>query len=325
MRKATLFIFLFFSITFRAQTAAEVDSIVRLYPKRFVTADDLAKKIRTDFSTDFGKARAIFSWLAFNITYDVKAYLHPKPAKKIKYKTPEEKLRKQKELHDKMIAKVLHKRKAICSGYSELYNYLALEVGLECQVNSGDAKNMLYDIGRRRIRTIHAWNSVKIDGTWRLLDATWGAGFVDLQEEKFYRKFHPIYFDMEPKQFFKEHYPKKGIWQDTIVVNKEEFLKSPLVQDAILEGTYEMTAPGSGVIEICPDDTVTFKIRNLKQDSRVRYSLKKKGTTASVTDKIFNGDEAQFEIKIDKTIGRYLTIYVDGTPLATYRINRYSY
>lgn len=326
MRKLLGFTILFFLITtsIQAQTAAEVDSIVKLYPKRFSSSAKLAERIQSDFSTDFGKARAIFSWIAFNVSYDVKSYLYPKKVKPIQYKNEEERLRKVKKRYDKMIAKVLHKRKAVCSGYSELFNNVALQVGLESQVNSGDAKTKFYDIGRRRIKVSHAWNSVKINGDWKLLDVTWGAGYVDIKKEKFYKHFHPLYFDMEPQHFFMEHYPQKGIWQDTMV-DKTEFLKAPLVQDNILNGTYKILEPKTGVIDVCSNEKVTFKIQNLIANADIEYTLRKKGAIGIVAEKNQIDEALQFDITIDKTIGRYLTLYVDGNAIATFKINRYNY
>jgi hypothetical protein len=323
-KKISILIFLFFTIAFRAQSGAEVDSIVRLYPKHFSSVENLAQRIQSDFSTDFGKARAIFSWIAFHVKYDVKAYLYPKKAKPIKYKTEEERQRKLKQQHDKMISKVLHKQKAVCSGYSELFNEIALRVGLESQVNSGDAKTIFYDIGRRRVKVSHAWNSVKIDGQWKLLDVTWGAGYVNLKKEKFYRHFKPLYFDMEPNHFFMEHYPQKGIWQD-IVIDKNEFLKAPLVQDNILNGKYKILEPKSGVIEICQNEKIKFKIVNASPEDIVQYSLKNKEEMGTAEIKNQIGDAVEFEIIIDKTIGRYLTVYVNLQAIATFRVNRYRY
>lgn len=322
MKKVISLLFLLFSVILHSQSAAEVDSIVRLYPKHFSSTESLALRIRSDFSTDFGKARAIFSWIAFHVRYDVKRYLNPKRIKPIKYKTEDERQRKLKQQHDKMVAKVLHKQKAVCSGYSELFNDVALQVGLECQVNEGDAKTVFYDIGRRRVRVNHAWNSVKIDGVWRLVDVTWGAGYVDIQKEKFYRCFKPVYFDTEPKTFFMKHYPKKGIWFDT-VVDKEEFLKAPLVQTTILNKKYEIIEPKSGVIETCQDEKVTFKILNVSPDSDIQYSIKKKDEFGRVYTIIQKDNMAEFDILINKSIPRYLTIYMDGNAIATFKINRY--
>lgn len=321
MKKAICLIFLLFPIVFlRAQTAGEVDSIVRLYPKLFSSTEELAQKIRSDFSTDFGKARAIYSWLAFNIRYDVKAFLHPKPLKVITFKTEEERQRKQKIVIDKRINEALRKRKGVCQHYSELFDRIASEVGLETQINLGDAKTRNYDIGRRRAKVSHAWNSVKIDGIWRLIDVTWGAGYVDLEEEKFYFSFNPVYFDVPPKIFFTEHYPEKCTWFDT-VVNKDEFLKAPLINTNIINGKYEILEPKSGVIETCLNEKITFKLLNVSPNSPITYSLKRADETGEIVTKIQKENVLEFEILIDKKIARYLTLYVNGSPIATFKIN----
>lgn len=323
MKKAICLIFLLFSVIFlHAQSGKEVDSIVKLYPKHFSSTEKLAQQIQNDFSTEFGKARAIYSWLAFNIRYDVNAFLHPKPNKKFTYKTEEERQIKIKQIIDKRIGKALSKRKGVCQEYADLFNQIALEVGLESQVNLGDAKTKNYDIGRRRIKVSHAWNSVKIDGTWRLIDATWGAGYVNLKKEKFYHNFNTLYFDMPPKLFFKEHYPAKGFWFDT-VIDKTEFLKEPLINNDILNGKYEIIEPQNGVIEVCPNDSVTFKIRNVSIDSEIQYSLKNKNETEKFATKIQNEEGVEFKILIDRKIARYLTIYIDGKAIATFKVSRY--
>jgi|SRR6218665_27342 len=319
-----LLLFLFSVMQFQAQTAKEVDSIVRLYPKNFSSTEQLAQKIKSDFRTEFGKARAIFSWLAYNLKYDVKAFLHPKPLKVITYKTEEERQRKQRIVIDKRIDEAFRKRKGVCQHYSELFDRIASQAGLETQVNIGDAKTRNYDIGRKRARVNHAWNSVKIDGVWRLIDVTWGAGYVDFEEEKFYFSFNPVYFDVAPKIFFTEHYPEKGIWFDT-VVDKEEFLKAPLINTNIINGKYEILEPKTGVIETCLNEKVAFKIVNVSPDSRISYSLKKENETAQVITKIQKENVVEFEILIDRKIPRYLTLFVNGKSIATFKISLYRF
>lgn len=52
--------------------------------------------------------------------------------------------------------------KAICAGYSYAYQFLAQQIGLECNYVSGTTKV-----------EAHAWNKVKICGQWFLVDTTW--------------------------------------------------------------------------------------------------------------------------------------------------------
>lgn len=52
--------------------------------------------------------------------------------------------------------------KAICAGYSYAYQFLAQQLGLECNYVTGTTKV-----------EAHAWNKVKICGQWFLVDTTW--------------------------------------------------------------------------------------------------------------------------------------------------------
>lgn len=313
----TLLLLVAFSV--KAQTAEEVDAIVAKYPKHYSSTEELAERINADFSTEYGRARAIYSWIAFNINYDVKSYLYPKRPKPIKYKTEEERQRKLKAALDKRISKVLRKGKGICGGYAALFHRVASQVGLQSEYISGNGRTKNHDIGKRRIIVDHGWNSVKIDGTWRLLDVTWGAGYVNEKKEKFYKRFNSFYFDTDPKLFFTNHYPKTGVWENT-KLDKVAFLKAPLL-DAEMREEYEIIEPKEGTIKVCKDDKVVFKILNAKPEAVIRYTQRKRGETPKVENKTLKEDVLEFEITIDKTIGRYLTLFLDGEAIATFKIS----
>lgn len=55
-------------------------------------------------------------------------------------------------------------------------------------------------------KTDHAWNAVRIDGHWRFVECTWGAGFLD-KNNSFQKKLEPFYFFTEPKHFINAHFP----------------------------------------------------------------------------------------------------------------------
>lgn len=57
----------------------------------------------------------------------------------------------------------------------------------------------------------HAWNAVKLDRAWYLVDTTWGAG--TLSGMRFQPKFNPYYFAAAPQQLIYSHYPAKEKWQ----------------------------------------------------------------------------------------------------------------
>ena len=57
----------------------------------------------------------------------------------------------------------------------------------------------------------HAWNAVMLDGEWKLLDCTWGAGFVNGND--FHRSYSDFYFCADPKEFLTSHFPDDEKWQ----------------------------------------------------------------------------------------------------------------
>lgn len=55
----------------------------------------------------------------------------------------------------------------VCEGYAKAFKYLANEANIKCEIMQGTATN---SSGQTES---HAWNCVKIDGTWYLVDSTW--------------------------------------------------------------------------------------------------------------------------------------------------------
>jgi hypothetical protein len=50
----------------------------------------------------------------------------------------------------------------------------------------------------------HAWNAVKIEGSWRLVDVTWASQVTGVREG---------FFMVPPEQFIETHYPSHSDWQ----------------------------------------------------------------------------------------------------------------
>ncbi len=152
---------------------------------------ELANILGQSAQTEAEKARIIYSWIGYNISYDVPAYLsgnfsNIKPADVLQY------------------------RLAVCSGYANLYQELAHKMGLESVTINGYSKGIGYIVGNST-EINHGWNAVKIDGNWYLIDATWGAGHIE--NNQFISKFNPYYFATPPEQFIYDHLPQDPQWQ----------------------------------------------------------------------------------------------------------------
>lgn len=117
------------------------------------SVSELAQKLSQIVLTDAEKARAIYVWIANHIDYDVEMFY----SGQYRFVKPEE---------------FLKTRQAICSGYAILYQALAKEMGLQSEIIPGTVKGVSYAVGQNDEN--HAWNAVKIDNAWYLVDVTCG-------------------------------------------------------------------------------------------------------------------------------------------------------
>jgi hypothetical protein len=140
------------------------------------------------------KARAIYSWIAANIEYDVDQYF------------------RKSGIGDGSAAKALARGKAVCAGYAALFTALGEAAGLEVKTISGHAKGYGYRSGDPDLESNHAWNAVKIGDDWRLVDSTWGAGYIDTRK-RFERRFTDFYFLTPARYFIFNHFPDDPAWQ----------------------------------------------------------------------------------------------------------------
>ena len=169
------------------------------------SVESLAAYLIESAENDREKARAIFRWITENIDYNVEVFFKGGTG--------------ATNAED-----VLKSRKSVCYGYSDIFLSLAREAGLEVVRISGYGKGYGYMPGKNFSGLPnHAWNAVKINGSWYLMDSTWGAGYVS-GEGKYVQKFDDHYFMTPPTQFIYGHFPEEARWQLLDEpVSKQEF------------------------------------------------------------------------------------------------------
>jgi len=303
-----------------AQDFAKVDAKVSQYPATFADAATFAAKVKADFTREDEKARAIFTWIARNVKYDLAAYGINQQPVAYSYKTEQEKLEKQKKFREELAAKTLKTKKGVCEGYATLFMVVAQKAGLEAVFIPGTSKSHPTHIGKAPGASDHAWNAVKVDGKWKLLDCTWGAGVVTGEKPAFSFKFNDGYFFAEPDVFFLNHYPDDKQW---LLTNKTEadFAGLPLYYGNYLADNYEFLTPTTGMITNKPGSVVSFKIKNFKPGDKLHYAFSQERVYKEITP-VAEGDIAGFQVPLTaKSIGT-LTIYVNQKSVAAYRINK---
>jgi transglutaminase/protease-like cytokinesis protein 3 len=219
---------------------------------------ELADLLAQNAPTEADKARIIYAWITQHISYDVAAFHDALDNNHYPDVNP---------------ATVLRDRTTICSGYSNLYQALADAMNLEAATVIGYAKGATPANDLRFQDTNHAWNSVRIDGAWYLLDATFGAGSV--QNDQFAFEYNPYYFATSPQQFLNNHYPEDRGWQLLAQAStRAEFDNLPNISSrfyrlglaTISHGNYQITAANRVDIKLkAPQDVVA--IAELKQNN----------------------------------------------------------
>lgn len=153
-----------------------------LLPSRGVQSDfpeikKQADTVTSGKSSDRDKAKAIYDYVAKNVSYDVKKY-------------------ENDDFNwDDSALKTLGSKTGVCQDYAYLAIAMLRASDIEARFVEGRAGGIFP--GR------HAWVEANLDGEWVTLDPTWGSGY--LKDGKFVPAFNEDYFDPDMSEFKKTH------------------------------------------------------------------------------------------------------------------------
>ncbi|MCL2698521.1 MAG: hypothetical protein FWE74_10645 [Oscillospiraceae bacterium] len=131
--------FLSFPLTASAEPSEQqqIDAVVK----------EIFRQIKPEM-TDFEKTVILYDWITRNVWYDWNGYYGNSPKKVSVYNA-------------------LVEKSAVCSGFARAFEFLLNEAGITNRLISGRADGYGGWGG-------HAWNLVKINGSWYHVDTTWG-------------------------------------------------------------------------------------------------------------------------------------------------------
>ncbi|WP_460596724.1 transglutaminase domain-containing protein [Geomonas sp. Red276] len=141
-------------------------------PQPQTELDRLAKSLLESASTDRDKAYAAFAWIRSNIYYDNASKWQRRYGQHGGDQSPEG---------------VLAAKRGVCEGMANLFAALTEKMGLPSAVVTGRASGFRQEA--------HAWNAVKVDGKW---------GLVDVTRHSFLNP---------PEDFLNHHFPNDPQWQ----------------------------------------------------------------------------------------------------------------
>jgi hypothetical protein len=220
--------------------------------------DSLAKQLTEPYQTDIEKVRAIYSWIAQHIAYNTFIF-NSRPYSSARYITePEDTSMNWRSGNEMTALKVLRKRIAVCDGYAKLFQTLCLYAGIRSELVVGYARG--YNSNADRFRTNHTWNVVMVDNHWKLIDVTWGSGYIDYANQ-FVQHLDESYFLANPKQFIWDHYPEELQW--ALLDNPpavREFTRVPFKLKSYVKYSIKSFYPSAGIVEAAIGDTLQFEL-----------------------------------------------------------------
>ncbi|MBQ9538136.1 MAG: hypothetical protein IJU95_02605 [Treponema sp.] len=200
-------------------SAATMDARVNAVPKSLMekvftepeeTLPSVVASLTSGMSGTAAKVKVLHDWICNNIAYDTIIFTD-----------------RWQEASNQDYVTVLKKKKAVCSGYTNLMSQMCRHAGKEAVGKSGRSKGFAYE-GNVDGQTNHAWNAVKIGNKWQLLDVTWDAGYCDWGY--FVKHYSTEWLYRTPREFLYSHLPKEEEYQFfTPIVTKEQFVREPYV------------------------------------------------------------------------------------------------
>lgn len=220
-----------------------VKSLGKLDPLNMGSISHILTKKFTD-NTE--KARAIFDWIAFNISFDTKKY--------------------RSGGNDKMLSdEVLKTRKANAYGYAALFQDMCSVAKIRCLTVDGYVKNTIEDIGEKPDAFNHTWAVVQLGNSpeeWHYVDPAMGSGYLDEKMATFTREFNDAYFFADKTIFNYQHFPDNAAWLlGPGTKDLKSFLSFPVVKSPVYELGARRFEPEKGLIKTKVSNSVLFSIR----------------------------------------------------------------
>ncbi len=255
--------------------------VTQMPPEAEVSPQAAAEYIAQKVTDPLMRVKALHDFVADRIAYDAAG------------------LRDGSYVHKQDIDTIWKTRTAVCAGYSRLMVEMGKHTGDEILYITGvarDADGTVDGIG-------HAWNAVKIEGKWYLMDVTWDAGFIEtdwsagLVSEKFTKRYSTNYFLTRPDVFGLDHLPDDPRWQlRQEPLTRGAFMRQPLLRPKFYAQGFDLLSPERS--QISASDKVTFVIDNPQDRFLMARIAARDSKTKGERCEVKQGEQ----IKIDCTI-----------------------
>ena len=309
-KKCILFLLAFSGVNLFAQTGGRDFKAIDDYVKGLGALDSMTmgtinNVVSKKFEDKIDRARAIYDWIALNITYDIKAAKSNNTAKN----SP---------------ADVLLSRKAVGIGFAGLFQDMCSAADIRCLTVDGFVKNNTEQIDEKGAEINHSWAVVQLGqspDTWYYVDPAWGSGYADAEMKVFTRSFTDAYFFTDKPIFNLQHYPDNEAWKlGGAPKNKKEFYSLPVIKVAGPELGMKRFSPNDGHFKARVNKEVNFNYSlNGKEITKVELAMgERKKYKVKEIKYNYSGGVLSFSYKFDEDGGYPITVIVNGRELISY-------
>ena len=284
------------------------------YIKKLGTLDSMnmgtiSNLLTKNYEDKTDKARAIFDWIAYNISYD--------------YKTA-----RSGGTEKNSSTEVLLFRKATGAGYANLFQDMCSSTGIRCLTVNGFVKNTTEEINDKKLEINHTWNVVQLGQSpeaWYYVDACWGSGYTDAEFKSFTKAYNPDYFFADLTLFNWQHYPDNTAWYlgPGRLKNKSDFLNFPLIKSAAYGFGLKRFTPNDAAVKIKVNKPLYFSFKlSIDIDVSKVALVIGEGKKKKVKDMDFvsNGSSLSFSYKFEEEDTFPVTVLVNGKELVAYAV-----
>ena len=191
------------------------------------------------------QTRAIFYWIANNISLDAKAIKINDERKSL----PED---------------VVKYRKGTSLGIAKLFQEMSSLANIRCLVVDGYVKKTIDDLNNPADEINHTWNVVQLGLSpekWFFVDAAKAMGTLDKKMSGFKKEFTSEYFFADRNLFNLDHFPDNDAWQmGGGPKNLKEFYSLPVISSAAYFYGLNKPTPTNGYIKTKISGKTTFNL-----------------------------------------------------------------
>jgi hypothetical protein len=312
--KKILFLFLLLvSFNTNAQTNGRDFTAIDAYVKSLGPLDSMSmgtinNVVSNKFTDKIDKARAIYYWIAHNITYDVKAARSNSTIKN----TPTD---------------VLLYRKATGIGFASLFQDMCSSADIRCLTVDGFIKNNTEQIGEKETEINHSWAVVQLGQspeTWFYVDPALASGYTDADMKVFTPHYTDAYFFTEKETFNLQHYPDNEAWKLGIAPKgKKDFFEMPVVKVAAVEFGLKKSFPNDGRLKVKANKAVKFSFTLKSTEDIVKVELgigEKKKYKVEEIQYSNSASILSFSYKFEDENSYPVTVFVNGKEFISYYV-----